>query len=641
MASTDPHNHQRHQQHYHYHHQQQQQHRHPQHDHHQQPQQQHHLHRHQQHDGHHHHQQRRQQHPYHHGPHGQDQQPSHVPDAGRSALSEIDRCMQETESDVGRRTSSSSSSQPTSPTSPTSRETSETRSQFIPMITKTHWVDKSSAKTCSACKQDVGWLSRDNCRRCGKVFCRPCVSSRRRLSPSAHPDPTGLFYRVCRACWVPASKPCGPGAHRSLTQQFKARRHAIRSEREKVVKDACAKLTTSFASQNTLARVLAPLSLGVPEWSKVNFLPADVIKAILHCLQCHEPFGLFRRKRHCHLCGKVYCEACLLSSLQVYKDQTSRVIIEPVGEGAAPAGAQFLMVCAGCLDALQRAIASHWLRQSQQGRQFVHERFGMLARIEPAMAELEEVYAAMSFYRKKIETALPEVENVVDTLHHRKQEAAGRGQVPKLAKHQADLSDLFTEYTLSLRKVKRVIANCSSDTQIKMTSNLVSACATFYREHLWRFRTLKKDLEDSVPPEVLNMIQATIDAQVLRYAYVVINQLAIESMVFPALQPFTEALMDCAAVVAKQGGSVCQGSEGDTWDEETLIQLVQERGKSKPLITNFVAMGAEGQTKAVRHTDTLLRTILRHMEAKGSLGTVKGPAVAVRAAWTKLAAGST
>ena len=76
---------------------------------------------------------------------------------------------------------------------------------YISGITKKHWKLQSSSKTCMNrdCKKTFTFTEREHhCRKCGNIFCKTCLSYKRRLNNLAKPDPNGRFYKVNHAFTV-------------------------------------------------------------------------------------------------------------------------------------------------------------------------------------------------------------------------------------------------------------------------------------------------------------------------------------------------------------------------------------------------------------------------------------------------------
>ena len=70
------------------------------------------------------------------------------------------------------------------------------------------------------------------------------------------------------------------------------------------------------ASQNIRSQFPVLTPYGV-RWSKVNFAPERDAALWLACPVCRAKFSLLKSRFHCRLCGGVFCEGCLLRSVQV------------------------------------------------------------------------------------------------------------------------------------------------------------------------------------------------------------------------------------------------------------------------------------------------------------------------------------
>lgn len=82
--------------------------------------------------------------------------------------------------------------------------------------------------------------------------------------------------------------------------------------RQRLANDHPTATAAASASASAAAAVPPPIiSSEIPNWAVLagdsRWMPDDKCTV---CFQCHAPFGAFRRRHHCRLCGQIYCHAC-------------------------------------------------------------------------------------------------------------------------------------------------------------------------------------------------------------------------------------------------------------------------------------------------------------------------------------------
>lgn len=210
-------------------------------------------------------------------------------------------------------------------------------------LTKAHWARRAERAACARCAVHFDFLTAGHwCHCCGEIFCRPCVSKRRRLSTTGQPDPyTGTFYPVCERCYATASVTQSLGQMRTHTAGILERRRRWSHRRsDSGLRAACHRLGTAFASQSALKRSLSSIAMVAPVWSKVNWVDARTAQSVSVCPVCSRRFSLLIHRHFCRLCGLVHCADCLLSSLlvsSVPSDEVSSIrdpgdVRKPTGE---------------------------------------------------------------------------------------------------------------------------------------------------------------------------------------------------------------------------------------------------------------------------------------------------------------------
>ncbi len=429
-------------------------------------------------------------------------------------------------------------------------------------IVRTHWEHTSARTACASAECAKPFSSklvrRDWCRRCGRIFCVACVSHRRKLSPLAVPDPErGKPHRVCLACFLDGAEQV-PGATVSRTAEFalsRAKGAAHRAQRierkHSGVRDACVRLVRSFSSASPLARSVTKLAGITPDWTKVNFMPEEQAARIERCKKCAAKFTLLRLRYHCRLCGDVYCADCLFSSLQVYAEGSSAKVDILTPENTHK-GATILQACGPCLDGLEDALTHHLQRLTSMSSS-ISSATSELTPVEcsEAFLALLDLYPEIFGTHKRAKEALVVYQKLIDAVGTGTESSlSGRGTVTTLAKHQIDLSDMFTRVSTHISDLKKIQARCTREVETHVTRQVTRLCCGFYTDHLFLFRSLKRDLSEILPEKALMMIQKTMNGQVLNYTYMVLQQLAIESMAFPPLEAMTLSII----AVVRWGG---------------------------------------------------------------------------------------
>eukprot|EP00050_Salpingoeca_kvevrii_P012223 m.21037 g.21037 ORF g.21037 m.21037 type:complete len:552 (-) comp3890_c0_seq1:1101-2756(-) len=495
-------------------------------------------------------------------------------------------------------------------------------------IAKMHWAPPMSRSHCP-CGREFGVLvSRDNCRCCGQVFCRRCLRFRRPLSFLGKPDPDGSSQPVCADCCALAP-PQTIGQIRELGSTFLELRRRANSRRHFNIRKACERVVDSFSKQRGISKALSSFSFGTPRWAQVNFLPPNKIALVPNCTSCSKPFGLLLRRQSCQICGDIYCDTCLFSSLQIYP-AGDRATIERVSEARSPTGSAFLSACDLCLREFDAAVKDHWRQVSRDA---------VLPEPTELAVELTALHDEVAFLKQSILRCVPQFEELVVSITTGSDTPTGSGLIKRLVKLQNEASHYFEEYAQCIKKLRRLLQRHASDKERQVLKSVVIAVTVFYRDQFWLFRTLEQDVKECLPDELAQVIQLNVDLQASRYALCLVKQLAIESMLFPALQARTRHLVE----ITDKLGHICRRHVeacGDDWasTEKQVNDFVSVSGKEVPLISMHRATPNYAEPVA-RTCDGVLRTILKHVGANASVKCATEIGQLIHAAWAALVNG--
>ncbi|KAJ1534250.1 carboxypeptidase Y-deficient, partial [Nowakowskiella sp. JEL0078] len=198
---------------------------------------------------------------------------------------------------------------------------------FDRMITKNHWQHEAGNDICSynSCGKSLGLRSgKNNCRKCGRLYCEEHCRLQMKLSIDARYDPDhGYWVRVCLPCFTGRDGFLDThGVSRSRTQTYlrirKSKIDQVLLEANKLEK-RLERVSVPFIFTLTVTNDTFTLnqsnrnSVGSISKSK-RALEQSVVtwedeKVKTNCPICSLLFNsLTKRKHHCRLCGRVICD---------------------------------------------------------------------------------------------------------------------------------------------------------------------------------------------------------------------------------------------------------------------------------------------------------------------------------------------
>ncbi|KAL4220001.1 hypothetical protein ACF0H5_020413 [Mactra antiquata] len=223
---------------------------------------------------------------------------------------------------------------------------------------ESHYVPKSDRTSCQnkECGLIFGYPSLrrpHHCRRCGEIFCRPCLQYTRRLNVLAEPDPLGTPRKVCLNCYTERNETTGC-TKRSHTELFHQLRQESSQERRDKVNDIlldtglgtfqpkfwkdqfkvdilkeCRRLLNGFERKVISSDVIMTLrnikgQIKVPSWQKSTFWSLESEMAT--CRLCQGKVGPRKKIRNCRVCGISLCKLCSYKELLLYLEDGPRSI---------------------------------------------------------------------------------------------------------------------------------------------------------------------------------------------------------------------------------------------------------------------------------------------------------------------------
>lgn len=481
-----------------------------------------------------------------------------------------------------------------------SRLSSDTQ---VTEITKSHWIPSETCPTCcnKQCRRKFSLLDRPHhCRRCGKVFCNPCLQFQRKLNLLAHLDPEGKSYKVCQTCFDEGQVQAGQC--RNLTRYFHRLRQqasvtATVIENGKVTKcwrqrldlDAeCARLLQGFKTAigtSEIKKTLHDLTtlVTMPNWQKSStWLQESLAES---CQKCSSKFGLMRKKLHCRVCGRAVCKTCSTKDLLLYVPNNNKeaepqlAIIRVIGCPAKePDIALYLRVCNPC----QEKISNKQIIDNNATEDAVQEGGDNLVR-------LEALHNNSVKLEQKTDSQLAQYQLVIESLedNSRVSSDSSRSNIKVLSKAQVDLADFLSQYNTNIMKMKQL--KPSTNTQAMLFRNCLKSKCDFYIENQFTFRKLKRELEKSAPAETLQVIQQTVDLNAITSAQLYVRQLTFETLhlcdkyhICDSIPKLLSSLDEAVEVDAKQ----CISLNGENWEEHSssITDMIRVQMKDHRLI---------------------------------------------------------
>ncbi|RKP05799.1 hypothetical protein THASP1DRAFT_32366 [Thamnocephalis sphaerospora] len=347
-----------------------------------------------------------------------------------------------------------------------------------------HWQPHTEGATCSAlgCAEKRGPLSlrtgKENCRRCGRLFCNYHCGCAMRLDESARHDPErGRWCRVCMDCFQ--TRP-GYGDHegkclvRIRTNMF-AESRQLAVERSNLeanrLKKRLEKLAQAYADP---ASVVGSALLRIKSQPQIRkhidqaIVMWDVDTTAETCPLCGDGFTkLTKRKHHCRLCGRIVCGQTQCSRVHTV---TAAGDFEYPDEALSSPVVGQMRTCATCCTIISRRHAK------QHG----------VVKQTPLM----DLYESMLVHRAAINRLLPkfnELAQVLRTSSSDAQDHLGRDRASTIRK---ELTDSFALYDGISKKILRLPT--ANDTEQRLQQAIYHTCNMFLQQYKLTLSLLPK-----------------------------------------------------------------------------------------------------------------------------------------------------
>eukprot|EP00911_Craspedida_sp_UC1_P001900 UC1_evm1s1459 len=516
-------------------------------------------------------------------------------------------------------------------------------------LTRAHWRHRSEREACAYCSTAFSLVNkREWCRRCGDIFCKKCVAYRRKLGLNAGPDTAeGVLSRVCLMCYTGGNEKQPVGVLRRRTKLFAQWRLASRSGlgghvnggdgksygegRHNIgaVTAACARITQGFMATSRITRA----ALGHrATWANVNFADVTAEDSVKKAsCECGRSFSLLRcRRYHCHVCGCVKCDACLFASLQVYAvGDNAAAELDVLKPGTERKGSVVLRGCDDCVSVIEtllrrRKTSSMAATTTASTTTMSANSAATLAVAPPSSQDpttmtfrlVAAEAADASAARLRVQIGVGEYANLVDSLENGTESvvAGRRGSVTALAKRQTDLNEDIASLEVRAARLRTAMRSPSlRPTESRVLRSAWQHAALFYADYVRLFRKTRARLAAVLPADSLEAIQREHDLATLRCAYVVVQQLAIESLGFnvPDLATGLGAAADTLATAVIDALDTSNMS---------LDLLVAEMGRTSPMLLTLAGRPWSAvRLDVYERIDRVLRTSLAQVAERGML----------------------
>ncbi|KAK3096052.1 hypothetical protein FSP39_022549 [Pinctada imbricata] len=470
-------------------------------------------------------------------------------------------------------------------------------------ITKKHWKNADSVKACSnkECRKKFTLIERKHhCRRCGLVFCSSCLQYLRKLNLLAHIDPNGKQYKVCESCF--RSGRDEEGMSRNLTELFlRLKLHSEQLKNSQNNREArkwrsrldfdkeCQRLIEGFKSRigtSEMKRTFHEMTtiVSTPDWQKSStWLQENLAET---CQFCAVKLGtLLNKKMNCKVCGRVVCKQCSTKDLLLYipndvadsNVQPKLAIIKIIGcPEKEPEIAMYLRVCSVCQDRLVKKQVSAIEEEDYLER-------------GDNLVQLINCHQKCVDISRKLDTQLAEYQIVIESLEDNSSrgDKSGKSNIKVLAKSQVDVADFLSQFVSKIQILKQI--KPETNTQAVLFKNCLKSKCEYYQDMMFTYRMLTRRLGESTPPEILSVIQQTVDKNAIISAELYIRQLIFESLHIcdkHKLKVDIPQLLSSVDEYIENEAMLCIKADGEDWErhEDCVKEMVREQMKGHRLI---------------------------------------------------------
>ena len=307
-------------------------------------------------------------------------------------------------------------------------------------------------------------------------------------------------------------------------------------------------------------------------------------------LCCRFQFRMTSRKIHCRICGQVFCSTCTQDEILLYLDPQDQakwaVNGKEGGPKIPPERYETLPICCMCSEELQSVLL---LDLSQPP-----------AEVSDFASRLGEVQKKLTSFTTKIETWLPQYQQIVDSLDIEPgspSSVRGRHPLRQLVKVQSDLSDIFSRMAVHSQNLKKL--QPQTESQERLVRYMMISTFQFYSENMYLFRTSKARLAELMPVDNMDEMQAIVNHQSMDKIYLLVQQLMYEAINLEKQYKFNRDFFLQLIEVVKS-------------IEAEFRVFLEKRGESWEKQVTFVREFVQGEMKSGRRRIDIPRTLPRH-----------------------------
>ncbi|CAG8451484.1 6551_t:CDS:10 [Ambispora gerdemannii] len=312
-------------------------------------------------------------------------------------------------------------------------------------VTKAHWQKESEHDCCSSagCDKMLNLKhGRQNCRKCGKLFCDSHCQLQMRLNKQAQHDPVdGLWCRACEDCYQSREGYLDTrGVVRTHTAAFVKARHKglekahLEGNRLEKRLEKLARLYATPAkpviSGNPSLTPPLPTLKHRRRASEQSIVKWEDDASVTNCPICGNSFGkITNRKHHCRLCGRVICEKCSSKVSLNLNNCSSESEQDSVGE---------VRVCRECRTAVFRHVK---ISRKEYNDEIAKQPHIVL------------LYQKLTKIRFAIDATLPKFQDMLDMLQNKEIVNQTHADYQLAARTRKELLENFAQFDSISKKI--------------------------------------------------------------------------------------------------------------------------------------------------------------------------------------------
>ncbi|ODQ80149.1 hypothetical protein BABINDRAFT_161128 [Babjeviella inositovora NRRL Y-12698] len=354
-----------------------------------------------------------------------------------------------------------------------------------PKVTRKHWRNPSGNDFCHfpRCRKLLNVRNGSvNCRRCGELFCNEHTAFRMKLDSLAEYSPVdGTWCRCCESCFN--SKPGyldTDGATRDLFTQFQTSRQRIVDQqglKTNQLENRLVKLVARFneidlKDEGRVFKFFASSSLGQKRAAEREVVAWASDASATHCHLCFKMFGVYVRKHHCRLCGKLVCGDEMTACS---KEVPLGKLCERLGGVQARDPQYVIRVCLGCKDGLLKR------------RNFIRE-------VEKSeLPEYLQIYHDLTTYEKVIIILLKKFQASLVLVQGEPLDST----IIAANKSRGKLVESLQAYEKLAKSLKVAVPEGSDDTKIR--HSILQHATWFFQENGGKFKRYWLEMAEVKP----------------------------------------------------------------------------------------------------------------------------------------------